>query len=89
MRRLIVVFAAAALMVIMVMLTVAPGLAQTQSGLVNVVIGDVTVVVPVGVAANICGVNANVIAEQNLGTQNPVCTADADAMALVPSPFQP
>jgi hypothetical protein len=71
------------------MLTVAPALAQTQSGLVNVIIGDVTVAVPVAVAANICGVNVNVIAEQFVGTQNPVCTADADAIALVPRPFRP
>lgn len=34
-----------------------------QSGLVNVAVQDTTVQVPVGVAANICGVSVNAIAE--------------------------
>ena len=44
-----------------------PGGSQNQSGdsLVNVQIGDVTVQVPIGIAANLCDVNANVLAEQN------------------------
>ena len=44
----------------------APAQAQNQAGdsLVNVQIGDVTVLVPIGVAANLCDVNANVLAEQ-------------------------
>jgi hypothetical protein len=86
MRRIIAVLAIAALMVVA---TVAPALAQQQSGLVNVIIGDVTVQVPVAVAANICDVNVNVIAEQFVGTEDVVCEADADAMAEVPPPFRP
>ncbi len=49
---------------------------QNQDGLVNVAVGDVaalndigvlqgaSVQVPIGIAAQVCGVNANVIAEQ-------------------------
>ena len=86
MRRII---AMVAVMALMLVATVAPTLAQPQSGLVNVRIGDVIVQVPVGVAANICGVDANVIATQFVGTEEVVCEADADAMAEVPPPFRP
>ena len=86
MRRIIAVLAMTALMGIA---TVAPALAQQQSGLVNVMIGDVVVQVPVAVAANVCDVNVNVIAEQFVGTDRTVCEADAAAMAQVPSPFRP
>ena len=48
---------------------------QTQNGLVNVAVGDVLVQVPIGVAANVCGVNAAVIAAEFTQTTNPVCTA--------------
>jgi hypothetical protein len=46
----------------------------TQSGLVNVWLSDIVVQVPIGVAANICGVNANVLAEQER-TGDVVCGA--------------
>jgi hypothetical protein len=85
MRRILAVLSVAALMMVAM---VAPALAQ-QSGLVNVQIGDVTVAVPVAVAANICGIDANVIAEQFVGTEEVVCVAEADAMAEVPPPFRP
>jgi len=44
-----------------------PGGSENQAGdsLVNVQIGDVTVQVPIGIAANLCDINANVLAEQN------------------------
>ena len=44
-----------------------PGGHQNSAGdsLVNVQIGDITVLAPIGVAANICDTNANVLAEQN------------------------
>ena len=56
-------------------------LAQPQSGLVNVVIEDVnilqqvgivanvpvTVQVPIGIAANVCNINANILAQQAQG----------------------
>ena len=86
MKRVIAVLAVAMLMVFS---TVAPALAQRQVGLVNIIIEDVVVAVPVAVAANVCNVNANVIAAQFIGEQEAVCTADADAMAQIPGPFQP
>ena len=85
MKRIIATLAA---MAMLVLATAAPALAQ-QTGLVNVKIGDVTVAVPVAVAANICGVSVNVIATDFVGTQDVVCEADADAIALVPGPFLP
>jgi len=56
--------------------------AQNQAGdsLVNVQIGDVTLQVPVAIAANICDVNVNVLAQQNRAG-SPRCTADSDATA--------
>jgi hypothetical protein len=44
-----------------------PGGHQNNAGnsLVNVQIGDITVLAPIGIAANICDTNVNVIAEQN------------------------
>ena len=86
MKRLIAVLSVTLLMVFS---TVAPALAQRQIGLVNIIIDDVTVAVPVAVAANVCNVNANVIAAQYLGTQRAVCEADADAIALIPPRFRP
>lgn len=82
-----------------------PAVAQvnTGSGLVNVQIGDVTLLnnflnqdqiaalnnltlpitvqVPVGIAANVCGVNANVLAQQK-GTGTATCTAKSGSKAL-------
>ena len=48
--------------------------------LVNVVIGDVTVQVPIGVAANICDVNAAVLANQ-VDNGDATCTATAESVA--------
>ncbi len=44
-----------------------PGGHQNNAGnsLVNVQIGDITVLAPIGIAANICDTNVNVLAEQN------------------------
>ena len=86
MKRLIAVLAVALLMVFS---TVAPALGQQQTGLVNIIIEDVVIAVPVAVAANVCNVNVNVIATQDIGTQEAVCEADAEALALIPAPFQP
>lgn len=55
--------AVAATSVLALGVSAAPASAATQQdGLVNVSLTDTTVQVPVGVAANICNVNANVIA---------------------------
>jgi hypothetical protein len=45
-----------------------------QSGLVNVAITNNTVQIPIGIAADVCGVQANVLAAGNFGG-NAVCTA--------------
>ncbi len=52
----------------------APASAAQQDGLVNVDLTNNTVQVPVGVAANICGVQAGVIAS-GLFQANDACTA--------------
>ena len=78
MKRIIVSVVVAALMVV---LPAMPALAQPQqNGLVNITITDVlnnnevNVQVPIGVAANVCGVQANLLAQGNI--QRPVdCTA--------------
>lgn len=57
-----------------------PAFAATQSGLVNVALTGNTVQVPVAVAANICGVQANVIAANNFGG-NALCTSASRATA--------
>lgn len=81
-----------------------PAIAQTTgAGLVNVQLGDVTLLnnflndtqiaalnnlnvpinvqVPVGIAANVCGVNANVLAQQKK-TGGATCTAKSGSAAL-------
>jgi hypothetical protein len=45
-----------------------------QQGLVNIFIANNTIQVPVGIAANICGVAANVLA-QNVSTGSATCNA--------------
>jgi hypothetical protein len=45
-----------------------------QQGLVNIYIANNTIQVPVGIAANICGVAANVLA-QNTSTGSATCNA--------------
>lgn len=71
----------------------APAMAQ-QNGLVNVEIGDVTILedvrvgVAAGIAANICGVRVGpvaVLARQvdRSGVQRTVCTADADNPTVI------
>jgi hypothetical protein len=58
-----------------------PASASTnQSGLVNVALVGNTVQVPVAVAANICGVQANVIAANNFGG-NALCTSASRSTA--------
>ena len=92
MRRVTSTFAALIVMALLVAFTAIPALGQgqgNQNGLVNVQIGNVIVQVPIGVAANICGVNANVLAQQERGNEDVACTADADAISEVPAPFLP
>jgi hypothetical protein len=62
-----------------------PATAQQQEGLVNVNVSDVdvgviaNVQVPVAIAANVCGVAVNVLAEQLPGDVE--CEADAESAA--------
>lgn len=96
MRKLMIAAAAVAAV------SATPALAQ-QGGLVNVSIGDVsvlnnfldgsqvaalnnlsvpiTVQVPIGVAANVCGVDANVLAHQAI-QGGATCTATSGSRAL-------
>ena len=58
------------------------GSAQAQSqqeGLVNVALEDITIQLPIAVAANVCDVNVAVLAE--LADQAGTCTATADSAA--------
>ena len=57
----------------------APASAQTQEGLVNVAVEDVTVQVPVSIAANIC--DLNVVALGELQDAGSACVATADSAA--------
>ena len=82
MKRILALISVAALMVA---LAAMPALAQPQQrGLVNVNITDVltgnevAVQIPIGVAANVCGVQANVLARG--GVQEPIdCTSSTTA----------
>lgn len=55
-----------------------PGGPVSQDGLVNVNLQDTTVQVPVAIAADICGVDANVLA-QEVGDAPATCTAGGAA----------
>jgi hypothetical protein len=56
------------------------GAQPQQSGLVNVFAEDTTVQVPIGVAANVCGVAVNVLSQAgNLGDVD--CTSEGVAVA--------
>jgi hypothetical protein len=52
----------------------------SQSGLVNIYASNTTIQVPVGIAANLCDINANVLAQQRKVSDTP-CTAVADPSA--------
>ena len=71
----------AALLSVGVMAVPATAQPTTQQGLVNVAVTDNTVQVPIGVAANICGVSAAVLADQiNAGDVD--CSAISNATAF-------
>src|SRR5438552_18601191 len=55
--------------------------AQTQSGLVNVAVVNNTVQLPIGIAANVCGVTVNLLSQAT--STSPVnCTAVSGATAM-------
>ena len=53
-------------------------LLATQRGLVNVHFDDVTIQLPIGIAANVCDVNAAVLAAAIADTGNAECEAEVD-----------
>ena len=55
---------------------------DTQVAALNNVSVPVTVQVPIGIAANVCGVNANVLAAQKKGSDPISCTARNGSNAL-------
>jgi hypothetical protein len=57
-----------------------PASAQQQEGLVNIIITDVTVQVPVSVAANLCDINVAILATQERAG-GAECDADARSVA--------
>jgi hypothetical protein len=59
-----------------------PASGQTsQRGLVNVNLEDIDIAIPVAVAANVCDVSVNALADQ-IGTGNTACTTDAESGAV-------
>jgi hypothetical protein len=61
---------------------VGPVAAQNQAGdsLVNVQVSDLTVLVPISLAANLCDINVNILAQQERNG-GAACTADAESIA--------
>ena len=60
----------------------APASAQTQQeGLVNVNLEEIDVGLPISVAANVCDLDVNVLAE-TIGTGQTACVADAESGAV-------
>jgi hypothetical protein len=78
-KRLVALVAAALLVL---SLGAVPAQAQTQEGLVNVNLDGVNVQLPIAIAANVCDVNANVLAEQ-LRRGGAECNADATSDAVI------
>jgi hypothetical protein len=73
-RRMVV--AAVSSSVIAVGVSAVPAAAQTQqNGLVNVALTNTTVQVPIGVAANVCNVTANVITSNTFTPNGGPCSA--------------
>src|SRR5262245_3175115 len=83
MRRIVYCFAALATGVVLMFATTSPASAANQQGLVNVNVEDVTVQVPVGVAANVCDVTVAVLAGTVLGGPTQ-CNAEGGSIAVVP-----
>lgn len=63
-------------------MTAGPAAAQTQSGLVNVDLSGNTVQVPIAVAANVCGVQAGVLAQQ-LAQGPTTCNSASNGLANI------
>src|SRR5687768_17051461 len=77
-------FLVVALGALLLLALAGPASAQTQEGLVNVNISDVTVQAPIAVAANVCDVAVNVLATQAKGGGG-----DCEAVATSDAVFTP
>lgn len=79
MRKLLATACTAALAMLVVAV---PATAQNEAGdsLVNVQVGDITVLVPIAVAANLCDLDVNVLATQ-ADVGDTTCDADAESIA--------
>jgi hypothetical protein len=80
MRRFRLLLVAALTASFIALVLAVPTGAQNQSGLVNVAVVNNTVQIPIGIAANVCGVTVNLLA-QNLATGPTACDAVAGATA--------
>jgi hypothetical protein len=56
-----------------------PGGPTTQEGLMNVLVSDVFVQVPIGIAANVCDVNVDILVSE---LQDAPATCDAEAVSV-------
>ena len=79
MRKLLATLAVASLAAIVGVLPATAANNQAGDSLVNVQVGDVTVLVPIAVAANLCDVSVNVLAQQADAPAR--CTATAESIA--------
>jgi hypothetical protein len=85
-RTLRIPFVSLALAVAFMLAVALPASAQPQQeGLVNVNVSDVTVQLPIAVAANVCDTNVNVLARQ-LRDGGAECTSDAESDAVIEWP---
>jgi hypothetical protein len=75
-------FAAVVATTTLALMGAASASAQPQNGLVNIRIADNVVQVPIGIAANVCDVNAAVLVNTFLDAAEP-CRADATSTAGV------
>jgi hypothetical protein len=80
-RKLLIPLLAATMLVATSATPVASAQPPQQSGLINVNLEDITVQVPVSVAANICGLNVAAIAVNTAQGNIVQCTADSMAGA--------
>ena len=82
-RRVAVALTAVAVAALMALPGTASAQNQAGDSLVNVQVGDVTVLLPIAIAANVCDTSVNVLAQQT--KQGPTtCEAVADAEATPP-----
>ena len=79
MRKLLATLVVASLAVVAGALPATAADNRAGDSLVNVQVGDVTVLVPIAVAANLCDVSVNVLAEQADAPAR--CTATAESVA--------